>query len=529
MVEEERLKVEAMGRSAFIIFTAFLVICLVSSCDLETGDKKKSKARTPSAPRAEVRATGDTAGQARCIEDLEKIAEAVSKYYSKLGVPPPDLESIVEEGFLSADAPLEYGGKRYLYMPSGLVVNIDELKDPIVVCIRAPHRRKGRLVALRSGAVRWMREKVAVRTIARQKMEYGKLLRKQSEPGEASRPPDAAVVSEGNPDLAAAGKAFLDSAFQLLDRGDVEGAEKAYREFLKNVVLGETAQKVERFRAALRAVYEKEKKAAEEKIRQREADLAKAANDLEVEREKTARAAELAKKAEEPEKKKEAEAAEEKDKNPYTTRPEFFGVEITSDRVIFIIDISSSMSGTVRWPPAADPRRPNPRRPNPRQPNPRQPRQPRPGRQPQGQYERKIDLAKKELIGAVKKLGKKAMLNIYFFESRFTKWQPKMIKATSKARTAAIKWVEPMQPRGGTNIYDTLEDALKDPKVEAIYLLSDGQPGVGKYIRQEDILREIKKINKRRKVKINTISFGYDSDLMKQLAEQNDGQYVCKK
>jgi Mg-chelatase subunit ChlD len=194
-------------------------------------------------------------------------------------------------------------------------------------------------------------------------------------------------------------------------------------------------------------------------------------------------------------------------KNPYktaskpTSRPKFFGTEIYSSRVIFIIDISGSMSSSTQ---KTDDK----------------------GR---SQSLKKIEYAKNELINAVRQLKKKAMFNLYFFESTFTKWKPRMVRASAGAKTAAVKWVQSMGPRGGTNIYDTVEDALGDPNVDTIYLLSDGSPGQGKWTRMEDILREVKKINEHKNVQINTISFGQDSELMRKLAEQNGGQYIYKK
>ena len=62
--------------------------------------------------------------------------------------------------------------------------------------------------------------------------------------------------------------------------------------------------------------------------------------------------------------------------------------------------------------------------------------------------------------------------------------------------------------------------------MDAIYLLSDGAPNAGKFEEMGDILREIKKLNKTRRVQIHCVSLARDSDLLKELAEQNGGTYV---
>ncbi len=68
--------------------------------------------------------------------------------------------------------------------------------------------------------------------------------------------------------------------------------------------------------------------------------------------------------------------------------------------------------------------------------------------------------------------------------------------------------------------------ALLTDGVDAIYLLSDGSPGSGKFVAKDDILREIKKLNKTRRVQIHCVSLGRDSDLLTELAQQNDGSYA---
>lgn len=183
-------------------------------------------------------------------------------------------------------------------------------------------------------------------------------------------------------------------------------------------------------------------------------------------------------------------------------KPTFFGSEVKSNRVIFIIDISGSMSGSMA------------------QANRNQPR---------GQNgNRKIDVAKNELMNAVRKLGKKAYFNLFQFHTTYESWQPHMVRATRRSKASALEWINRMQPTGGTNIFDPLEKALQDPNVDTIYLLSDGSPGSGKYTATEDILREIRKINQFKGVKINTVGIRSNKALMEGLAKQNGGEYVEK-
>ena len=169
----------------------------------------------------------------------------------------------------------------------------------------------------------------------------------------------------------------------------------------------------------------------------------------------------------------------------------YYGVPVLSERIIFCLDISGSMSSSA------------------------------------GGGESRLELAKKELGNVIKALGKKVYINLIFFETTIDPWQKKLV-SLSRYRPQALKAVKALKTRGGTNIYDTLEMAFEDKDVDTIYLLSDGAPGSGKIVDTTEILREIRKKNRSRQIIINTISLG-SSSFMRDLAEQNGGNYVEKK
>jgi uncharacterized protein YegL len=296
-----------MGRSAFIIFAAFLAVCMASSCGSK-GDEKK-KAETP-AVAAKPADAGDSAGPDDCTENLKKIVNAALKYYSGRKLPPPDLESLVEGAFLSKGVPLEHNGKRFLYLPSGLAVNTEKVKDPIVVCLRDAHRRKGRLVALRSGAVRWMRERSASRTIAEQKMEYRKLLKRQRVSG---RPALPKIIDGSTSDkktesgVSSDARALYDKALDLLKKGDFANAERTFEEFLKKAALDKKGLMVEKYRQAQALAWAVAEKSLSDKLKEKQESVAGLEYDLAEERKKIA---ELSKKAKELDEKKFKEAVE---------------------------------------------------------------------------------------------------------------------------------------------------------------------------------------------------------------------------
>jgi uncharacterized protein with von Willebrand factor type A (vWA) domain len=160
---------------------------------------------------------------------------------------------------------------------------------------------------------------------------------------------------------------------------------------------------------------------------------------------------------------------------------------VVSTRIVFCLDISGSMSA------------------------------------PSGEGTR-LDQAKRELLRALGQMGKDAQANIVFFSDRIESWHPKLAGVKANLRQAQ-ELLAKTQPNGQTNIFDALELALAHKEADTIYLLSDGEPSHGRITDPEDILREIRRLNRLRKAAIHTISFG-GSPFLKALAGENGGKYV---
>lgn len=131
--------------------------------------------------------------------------------------------------------------------------------------------------------------------------------------------------------------------------------------------------------------------------------------------------------------------------------------------------------------------------------------------------------AKVELVKVLRALAKDARVNLIFFNGQVDPWQPRLVTIGPNL-AKAVAAVEALKAGGGTNIYDTLEKAIEDSDVDTIYLLSDGAPSVGKFTAAADVLREVRRMNRKRQIAIHTISLG-KSSFMKNLAAENDGQY----
>ena len=178
--------------------------------------------------------------------------------------------------------------------------------------------------------------------------------------------------------------------------------------------------------------------------------------------------------------------------------PSYFGVEIISRRIAFVIDCSGSMSQSVTVP-----------------------------REGGGSDTmERIALAKDELLTVVEKLRPGTFFNLVRFSNKPINLHPKPVRLSPKSVKNAQKFVLGLQPGGGTNIHDSLAEVLKTGEVDTIFFLSDGAPSMGAFVDPDRILEEILRLNEESQVTIHTIAVGFTSTFMEQLADQNRGSYI---
>jgi len=193
----------------------------------------------------------------------------------------------------------------------------------------------------------------------------------------------------------------------------------------------------------------------------------------------------------------------EKKKDP----PKFFGTEIRSKRILFIIDCSGSMV-------AKDPKKkrddaagggstPNPGG------------APRPagagggfGGDPSLPMDRmRIKRVQKELRQCIEKLDPKVKFNIIAFSTGAAPWKDGLQYATAKNKTDSCNWVDKFSPMGCTSTDIALRKAFEDKEFDHLFLLSDGHPFRQGDLPLEPIYELVRNANKQRKVKIFTFGF----------------------
>jgi len=163
---------------------------------------------------------------------------------------------------------------------------------------------------------------------------------------------------------------------------------------------------------------------------------------------------------------------------------EYYGIKTHSTRICFVVDISGSMTGKA----LAD--------------------------------------AKAELNKAIERFTVKHFFNMIFFSHKPRVWQKRLVQANRVVLARAKAYIELQKATGGTNIYDSVILALRDPLVDTIFLLTDGRSGSGVFTEPDEMRAGIRKANVRGVV-IHCIGLGaHDREFMEGLAKDTGGKYV---
>ncbi|MBL8840184.1 MAG: HEAT repeat domain-containing protein [Planctomycetes bacterium] len=174
-----------------------------------------------------------------------------------------------------------------------------------------------------------------------------------------------------------------------------------------------------------------------------------------------------------------------------TTRASFYGLPIESDHLALVVDVSGSMGS------------------------------------PEGTGERtKLDVAKDEVCELIRQLEPGAELNLLFFSDHVRRWKRGLCRVDRASMAHATAFVRAQKADGSTNLHEALLAALDDPDVDTVYVLSDGAPTVGRVTDPALLRAEVRHRNVGGRVRLNAISIGGQSPLLRHLAEDSGGSYV---
>ncbi|MEM6473133.1 MAG: VWA domain-containing protein [Planctomycetota bacterium] len=170
----------------------------------------------------------------------------------------------------------------------------------------------------------------------------------------------------------------------------------------------------------------------------------------------------------------------------------YYGIEIYAKRLLFIIDRSGSMGTVVD------------------------------GRT-------RIDRAKKELVEAIQGLDPQCEFGLLVFDSEIRTWRESLVPANESNKLDAVRFVEYLGTGSTTNTYGVLRRALSfDDQLEAVFMLTDGEPTSGRITNPGTILTDILRRNELHHLTINTIAIAVEPPMatfLRRLSEPSNGEY----
>lgn len=176
---------------------------------------------------------------------------------------------------------------------------------------------------------------------------------------------------------------------------------------------------------------------------------------------------------------------------PAGTAASYWDLPVTSDRVVFVVDVSGSMN------------------------------------QPFGTGDAtRLDEARRQLLRVLEALPTKAKANVIAFGNDADGLLPGLQVVDDRRRKAAAEWCAALQARGATNVHAGLRLAFADAEADTIFLLTDGRPSAGALVEPEALAREVQRWNVDRGIRIHTVALGGRSDFLERLANDSGGEHT---
>ena len=254
-----------------------------------------------------------------------------------------------------------------------------------------------------------------------------------------------------------------------------------------------------------------------------------------------------------------------------TAPTEFFGLKTKSTRIVFVLDRTGSMAAEMETEdlstPTEEPPLESGKKISPQEKSANAQARVLKKKYDKLQVKTRLDALKKEFINTIYFLNPKVYFTVIWYEANQQPWKDQLVPATWKNKLDIIKETDKLQASGGTNVWGGLEYAFKlvanprrpdvvkiDKKgnyatqvngADTIFLMTDGSHNSGKFVKTnttgnesptdiEAMVAEVQKINRGRKVIINTVCLGSkrhpsygkpDDKLMEKIADISGGKF----
>ncbi len=165
--------------------------------------------------------------------------------------------------------------------------------------------------------------------------------------------------------------------------------------------------------------------------------------------------------------------------SPSSSVVTYYGVNVHSDRLIFVVDVSGSMA------------------------------------MPRGGKTTRIKVARDELRKVLLALDPKTVFNVIVFSDKVKAWRRGEAPASQANVAKVLGWLDKTlaEPRGGTYMHAALKKAFaENPEMDTVFLLTDGLASDGEPIVPEAILASVSSWNRYRRVVIHTFALTLENE-----------------
>ncbi|WP_404310811.1 VWA domain-containing protein [Neorhodopirellula lusitana] len=179
-------------------------------------------------------------------------------------------------------------------------------------------------------------------------------------------------------------------------------------------------------------------------------------------------------------------------RRPKLAKSQYYGIDLTAARMLFIIDNSGSMNEAAH-------------------------------------YGTRLQSAKSELVRTINGLSPDTEFGLMIFDTTVNMYRDELIPASTENKRDATTFIERVRSGDRTNTYGALSKATEfDDQLEAVFVLTDGQPTYGEIKRPDLIIDRIVRRNQMRHLKFHTIGIGHLGNtaiFLRTLAEETGGEF----
>lgn len=216
-------------------------------------------------------------------------------------------------------------------------------------------------------------------------------------------------------------------------------------------------------------------------------------------------------------------------------RPHFYGMEVTSNRVVLILDMSLSMNDVIEIDKDRLRRETSQRKATTGKDakNDAEDDEDTQYDIPWWRIKTRLDLAREQTILLVSQLREEQHFDIIIYSTDVNPWMGRLVPATSANKQKAMAMLKGVKPDDKTNTWGAIAKAFDlahnhkksyQEGPDEMYLVTDGAPSAGDITDPDQILEATIQLWKLKQIKINVIGIGVNLPFLRKMARATGGQ-----